>query len=106
MSRIISSTTNTANSNVPSNDGLTWKGGKGTFNVVGTFDTSTVKLQHSPDRTNWIDTGTDTEVTVAGGAAFEIMPGDEFEPTFIRVNIASVGGSTDVDIFVDRDDRA
>lgn len=55
-----------------------WQGGRGVFAVPsGTFSGATVKLQWSPDSTNWLDVdqGGDTYVTLtAAGAGLFEMP--------------------------------
>lgn len=63
---------------------FTWRGGKGTFLAVATFGGGTVKLQTlGPDGTTWIDAGTDTTLTAAGGGNFELPAGQ------LRVNVAT-----------------
>lgn len=64
---------------------VAWPGGPGTFLATATFGGGTVKLQvMSPDGTNYIDVGSDTTLTAAGGGNFELPPG-----AMIRVNIAT-----------------
>lgn len=59
-----------------SNDSATagssrWPGGTGVFSACGTFGGATVKLQYlGPDGVTWIDMGTDTTLTAAGGGLF------------------------------------
>lgn len=61
-----------------------WPGGKGTFTAQATFGGGTVKLQVlGPDGTNYIDVGSDTTLTAAGGGNFELPR------CYIRVNIAT-----------------
>jgi hypothetical protein len=56
-----------------------WPGGKGTFLASATFGGGTVKLQvMGPDGTNYIDVGTDTTLTAAGGGR-----------SYIRANVAT-----------------
>jgi hypothetical protein len=63
----------------------TWPGGPGTFTAAATFSGGTVKLQYlGPDGSTWIDAGTDTTLTAAGGGIFELPPGQQ-----IRCNIAT-----------------
>jgi hypothetical protein len=69
----------------------TWTGGRGNFSVSGTFDSATVKLQYSRDGTNWLDVGSDTTLTAAGGGNFDLPGG-----THLRVNSAGGGGSLSV----------
>lgn len=53
-----------------------WAGGRGLFSVVGTFSGATIKLQFlGPDLTTYIDAGTDTTLTAAGGGIFDLPPG-------------------------------
>jgi hypothetical protein len=64
---------------------VAWPGGSGTFIASATFGGGTVKLQFlGPDGSTWIDCGTDTTLTAAGGGNFELPPGQQ-----IRVNIAT-----------------
>lgn len=64
--------------------GFTWRGGRGTFLAVATFGGGTVKLQAlGPDASTWIDAGSDTTLTAAGGGNFELPPGQ------LRVNVAT-----------------
>lgn len=61
-----------------------WQGGRGTFSAVATFGGGTVKLQFlGPDGSTWIDAGSDTTLTAAGGGNFDLPPCN------IRVNIAT-----------------
>jgi hypothetical protein len=63
---------------------MNWPGGSGSFIATATFGGGTVKLQYlGPDGSTWIDVGTDTTLTAAGGGNFELPPGQ------IRVNIAT-----------------
>lgn len=53
--------------------GVSWRGGRGTFYVVGTFGGTTASMQWSPDSgTTWIDVGTDTILTANGQGNFEL----------------------------------
>lgn len=81
----------TANGNTTT---LSWLGGTGTFTTSGTFDSATVKLQQSPDGTNFVDVGLDTTHTADGVANFVLPPCD------VRVNTASGGGSLSVTAWV------
>ena len=82
----------TANGNSSSYD---WNKGEGQVVVSGTFDTSTVKLQMSPDGgTTWVDVGSDSTFTAAGAAGFAL------NSCKVRVNVSSVGASTDVDAWI------
>ncbi len=50
-----------------------WQGGAGVFRVAGTFSGATVKLQYlGPDGVTWIDAGSDTTLTAAGGGVFNL----------------------------------
>lgn len=52
-----------------------WRGGRGMFAAAGTFNGATVKLQFlGPDGSTWIDAGTNTTLTAAGGGIFDIPP--------------------------------
>lgn len=66
-----------------------WNGGYGTFFVFGTFNGCTVKLQWSPDGTNWADVA-DASFTAAGQINFEVAGG------YVRANVSSAGGSTSI----------
>lgn len=62
----------------------TWPGGRGTFIVSGTFSGATVALQLlGPDGSTWIDAGTYTSLTAAGGGNFDLPQGQ------IRASVAS-----------------
>lgn len=72
---------------------VSWPGGKGTFEVAGTFGGATVKLQVlGPDATTWLDVGLETTMTAAGIAMFYCRPG------LIR---ASVSGGSPSGIYAD-----
>lgn len=63
-----------------------WTGGTGVFAACGTFGGATVKLQFlGPDGATWIDVGTDTTLTAAGGAMF-ILPA-------VQIRAAVSGGA-------------
>jgi hypothetical protein len=63
-----------------------WVGGTGVFAVCGTFGGATVKLQFlGPDGATWVDVGTDTNLTAAGGAMF-ILPA-------VQIRAAVSGGA-------------
>ena len=52
---------------------LNWPGGFGTFVVAGTFNSTTTKLQMSPDGgTTWVNVGTDAIFTAAGIVNFQL----------------------------------
>ena len=71
-----------------------WYGGRGTFAVQGTWDTSTLKLQVSFDGgTTYLDV-TDASFTADGYKVFELPI------CKIKANLASVGGSTSVGAIV------
>lgn len=62
-----------------------WGGGTGVFTAAGTFDGATVSLQYlGPDGSTWVDMGTDTTLTAAGGGLFVYPPGS--------IRAAVVGG--------------
>lgn len=87
------------------NDGNTDVSGKlsgrntlpGTFAVIGTFGGATVKLQagfvNAAGVTNWIDVP-EASFTSDGVVNFA------FKSNYLRVNVASSSGTTDVDIWV------
>jgi hypothetical protein len=53
-----------------------WTGGRGYFSVVGTFGGASVSLQVlGPDSATWLDVGTSTTVTAAGGVVFDLPDG-------------------------------
>lgn len=63
-----------------------WDGGLGVFAIAGTFGGATVSLQFlGPDGSTWIDVGSDTTFTSAGGSVF-VLP-----PARIRASVS--GGS-------------
>ncbi|WP_439392585.1 hypothetical protein ACRQ5Q_24495 [Bradyrhizobium sp. PMVTL-01] len=66
----------TARTTDGNSNGADWPGGRGVFAVVGTFNGATVKLQWTPDGTNWLDVDQngDTFVTktAAGHGGFEL----------------------------------
>lgn len=63
-----------------------WDGGIGVFSVAGTFSGATVKLQFlGPDGSTYIDVGTDTTLTAAGGGGFVLSP--------CKIRAAISGGS-------------
>jgi hypothetical protein len=77
-------------------DGNTTVDGNGklsAFLASGTFGGATVKLQHQVGA-NWVDLGTETTLTEAGGAQFITPQGS------LRVNVSSAGGSTSVTVIV------
>jgi hypothetical protein len=52
-----------------------WDGGEGVFAAAGTFSGATITLQFlGPDGSTWIDAGTDTTLTAAGGGIFKMPP--------------------------------
>ena len=102
MARHTLGETMTSNASFPS-AGLTWKGGKGTLDVIGAFDTATATLQTSINGgTTWVTVGSDTTFTTAGVGNFELGGGDRSGSNTrkIRITISSVGASTDLDAFV------
>ena len=70
-----------------------WNGRLGAFLASGTFDGATVKLQHKVGD-DWVDMGTDTTLTTAGGGQF-ITPQAQ-----LRVNTFNAGASTSIKIIV------
>lgn len=71
---------------------ITWHGGTGTLVVAGTFDGATVSLQCSPDNgTTWIAVGTDSTLTAAGVAVFQLSPGN-----LLRLDLSIAGASTSI----------
>ena len=66
-----------------------------TVYAFGTFDTSTVKIQVSPDGgTTWIDKS-DVSFTSADYQSLQLAAG-----VLIRGNLASVGGSSSVSLWL------
>lgn len=53
----------------------TWPGGRGLFSADGTFGGATVKLQFLGPAGNWLDAGTYTTLTAAGGGNFDLPQG-------------------------------
>jgi hypothetical protein len=65
---------------------MSWPGGKGTFNVVGTFGGTSAILQFlGADGTTWIAAGTDTTLSAGGAGNFDLPA------VSIRANLS--GGS-------------
>lgn len=63
-----------------------WPGGTGVFAAAGTFGGATVSLQFlGPDGSTWIDAGSDTTLTTAGGGGFFLDSG--------QIRAAVSGGS-------------
>lgn len=56
-------------------NGIVWPGGRGMFAADGTFNSATVKLQFLGPAGNWIDAGTYTTLTAAGGGIFDLPQG-------------------------------
>jgi len=82
----------TANGNSSQYD---WDVGEGQVVVSGTFDGATVKLQLSPDDgTTWVDVGTASTFTAAGGAGFTV------NSCKLRINISDAGASTVVSAWI------
>lgn len=67
MAQLLSNAT--TNGSSPS---LDWTGGTGTFWAWGTFDGASVKLEASPDGTNWFDVGASVTMNTKGVAAFAL----------------------------------
>jgi hypothetical protein len=62
---------------------MMWRGGIGTFTVVGTFGGATVKLQFlGPDDTTWVDVGADATYTANGTINVTLASG------MVRANVA------------------
>ncbi len=79
----------TADANYPSNSGVLWEGGSGTFVVYGTPGGATAKLQaKSPLGSTWVDVPS-ASFTASGMGTVTL--GDGF---FVRMNVASSSGST------------
>lgn len=72
---------------------VSWNGGAGTFTTWGTYDTSTVKLEFSPDGgTTVIEwDSSNTTVTAAAHYGIAILPQGLY-----RATLSSVGASTSV----------
>mgnify|MGYP003147572087 CR=1 FL=1 len=72
-----------------------WDVGEGQVVVSGTFDGATVKLQLSPDDgTTWVDVGTASTFTAAGGAGFTV------NACKLRINISAVGASSEISAWI------
>lgn len=71
-----------------SSDSINWSGGTGTFWVWGTFDGATIKLEASPDGSNWFDVGTAATLTQKGVAAFALGT------CKLRATLVDAGAST------------
>lgn len=54
---------------------IIWPGGRGLFAADGTFGGGTVKLQFFGPAGNWLDAGTYTTLTAAGGGNFDLPQG-------------------------------
>lgn len=55
---------------------VVWPGGRGLFTAAGTFSGATISLQFlGPDGSTWIDAGTYTTLTAAGGGIFDLPQG-------------------------------
>lgn len=53
-----------------------WPGGTGVFQVAGTFNGATIKLQFmGPDNSTAIDVGVEVTLTAAGMGGFVLPPG-------------------------------
>ena len=71
----------------------TTNGKTNAFLVSGTFDGATIKLQHKV-KDAYVDVGSDTTVTAAGGGLFTSPVAD------IQVVASGGGGSLDVDVVI------
>jgi len=72
-----------------------WDVGEGQVVVSGTFDGATAKLQFSPDNgTTWVDVGTASTFTAAGGAGFTL------NACKVRVNISDADASTQINAWI------
>lgn len=49
-----------------------WPGGRGMFVADGTFAGATVKLEYKTPAGNWVEAGSETTLTSAGGGIFEM----------------------------------
>lgn len=86
FTKVMNAVTSNSNSTV-----YNFNGGEGQVVVSGTFDTSTVTLQMSPDGgTTWVAVGASSTFTAAGAAGFSV------HPCKLRINVASVDSSTSV----------
>lgn len=85
LQKVFDGQSSTANSTA-----YNWPGGVGQFSASGTWGSSTLKMQYSPDDgTTWIDCGGDLSLTDDGVANFELGPCD------IRASL-TVSGTTSV----------
>lgn len=68
-----------------------WHGGPGNVAVDGTPDGATMKLQmRPPGGSVWLDVGADVTFSAVGVAGFTLKPCD------LRLDLSSVGASTDL----------
>ena len=88
MKQTISANTNT--------DPFNWFGGDGTVFATGAFDGGSIKLQASPDGTNWFDCqdADGNTVTLSSNGAFSFS----IAPCMIRVNLAGAGGAAAINL--------
>lgn len=101
MGNTLINTAVTANANYPSDSGVTWRGvndGKGSFYASGTFDSATAKLQFSNDLgSTWADVP-DSSLTAGGIKFIAGLFGSNKDPIRLRINVASGGGSLDIQV--------
>lgn len=87
-------TTQTANASTASQD---WEGRKGQVVASGTWDTSNLQLEMSPDDgTTWVSVGSEGNLTEDGAFIFDIIP------CKVRLTLASVGSSTSINAWISK----
>ena len=84
--------TQTSNASTASQD---WEGRKGQVIANGTWDTSNLQLEMSPDDgTTWISVGSEGNLTDDGAFIFDL------NPCKVRLTLASVGSSTSINAWI------
>ena len=88
-------TNQTANASTAAQD---WDGRKGQVVANGTWDTSNLQLEMSPDDgTTWISVGDEGKLTDSGAFTFDL------NPCKVRLTLASVGSSTSINAWISKD---
>ena len=88
-------TTQTSNA---STSAQTWEGRKGHGVASGTWDTSNLQLEVSPDDgSTWISVGSEGNLTEDGAFSFDL------NPCQLRLTLASVGSSTSINAWISKE---